>query len=364
MALGLLHRYDEAEADLNHAIQLDPDFRPARLNRGVIYQMQGKRDAALADFAAVLQPPEDRMLIEAAYYRSQLYIDSGDYDDALTDLDSVILAKKDFYPAYLLRARVHLLQGARDASLQDLAAELRQSTGGAFDPDSAKDLGQRGSMLRHIAAELPGDAARITLDLARADLQTAVQSGGRSASVYADLGAVLDLLGQTNESIQAYSSALQLDPADVQVRINRGWAYQKSGQLDPAGADFAAAIQSDPTNAEAYTGLGYIRASQKDYDSARAQAVRALLYGSNDYLILHNVACIYAVMSDTDTIHQTDDQDLAISMLQRAVGFWRDGKRGPDEVRLIEQEPAFPPALRARPEFQQLLTTAAPTTPP
>ncbi|MFI5461285.1 MAG: hypothetical protein ACHRXM_38265 [Isosphaerales bacterium] len=60
--------------DLNRAIQLNPEFLPARLNRGVVYWHQGKLDPALADFAAVLTPPKEKRLIEAAFSRGQLYL--------------------------------------------------------------------------------------------------------------------------------------------------------------------------------------------------------------------------------------------------------------------------------------------------
>jgi tetratricopeptide (TPR) repeat protein len=345
MALGLMHRFDEAIDDLNHAIAIDPDFRPARLNRGVVYSLQENRAAALADFAAALQPPEKRMLIEAAYYRAQIYLESNDYVGALSDLDSVIRQKRDFYPS----------QGNQASGLQDLSDMMKYAMDSSFDPASAEGLGQRGRMLRHVAAQLPNEADHATLKLASEDLEKAVELGGPSAQIYADLGSVLENLGQIDDAIAAYSSAIQLDPLDAQIRIDRGWAYQKLGSFERSRADFDVAVRSDLTNAEAHAGLGYVEACQKSYDEATEEAARAMLYGVNDYLILHDVACIYAEMSRTDVARESEDQDVAVAILGQAREQWLSGKSGPDEIQLIEKEPAFPPSLRARSDFQKLL---------
>jgi len=360
MALGLMHRFDEAKDDLNHAIAINPDFRPAWLNRGVVNSLQQNRTAALADFAAALQPPENRMLIEAAYYRAQLYLESNDFIRALSDLDSVIRQKREFYPAYLLRARVHLLQENQASGLQDLSDMMKYAMESSFDPATADGLGRRGRMLRHIAAQLPDEANRKTLALASEDLEKAIQLGGPSAQVYADLGSVLENLGQIDRAVAAYSSAIRLEPLDAQSRINRGWAYQKLGNYEQSRADFDAVLRSDPTSAEAHAGLGYVEACQKSYGEAPQEAARALLYGADDYLILHDVACIYAEMSRTDVSRESEQQNVAIAILAQARELWLSGKSGPDEIQLIEQEPAFPPSLRARSDFQKLLTRVHP----
>jgi len=49
-------------------------------------------------------------------------------------------------------------------------------------------------------------------------------------------------------------------------------------------------------------------------------------------------------------------QDLALDSLRRAVDLWkRVGKTHPNELALIEVEPAFGPDLRARAEFKEIV---------
>ena len=81
------------------------------------------------------------------------------------------------------------------------------------------------------------------------------------------------------------------------------------------------------------------------------------MYGGNDYLVLHNVACIYAEMSKADKAHEIEHQEMVVTTLRKAIDLWRQGRtNGPDELLLIRQESAFAPALRATPEFKKLLT--------
>jgi serine/threonine protein kinase/Tfp pilus assembly protein PilF len=238
LALGMSKRFDESQRDFDRAIKLDPDFRPAWLNRGLIYYQQKKPAEALESLNVTLQPPDDRKLIEGAYYRARIYADQNDLALATSDLNSVIAQRSDFYPAYLLRAHVEELQG-------------------------------------------------------------------------------------------------------------------RSGD---ARADYGAVFSGDPANAEAHAGLGYIAACERSYMEARNEAAQALRYGADDYLILHNVGCIYAEMSRTDLQHQTEYEDSAIATLGEALQVWRShGAADPDEVQLIERESAFPPSLKQRPKFQKLI---------
>src|SRR5207253_3048587 len=135
-------RYPEAERDLEHAVNNYPDFRPARLNRGAIYLLQGKQSAALEDFEAILQEPADKQLIEAAYYRGQVYLQRGDLAQALKDFARVAAEKPGFRPVFLSRAQVHFLQGKDAEAVKDLDAFL--AGGLPFDARSQDACERRG----------------------------------------------------------------------------------------------------------------------------------------------------------------------------------------------------------------------------
>jgi len=318
----------------------------------VVYWNQKKYEPALADFQAVLDAPQETRLIEAAYYRGQLYLQLGEVQKALNDFDQVVAQEPDFAPVYPLRARIHIAKGEKAAALKDLDAYLASRPADKNDGDAH---GRRGRLLRAMYAELPVDqranpSAQALAALTVEELSQSTQT----AEVLEDLGAMLELSGRTNEAIRAYSKGLTIASKPLTLHLKRGWAYEQGGEHDKARADFAAGAEIDPDNAEAHSGLGYVDALGKLPAEAQREADLALLRGANDYLILHNVACIYAALSQTGGRQTPAQQDAAMALLRRAVELWKDRKAGPSEIDLIKGEPAFQ-SLRGLADFQKLI---------
>ena len=138
--------------------------------------------------------------------------------------------------------------------------------------------------------------------------------------------------------------------------IKRAWAYDALKQRDKAEADFAAAVRIDPDNWEAHSGLGYVRAVQKLMPEAQQEAELALLHGGDNYLVMHNVACIHSVLSVNDGRQRRWHEDVAMAMLQRAVKLWKQAGTGPNEIALIkaEADTTFL-CLKGRRDFQDLI---------
>ena len=356
-ALAQLKHYKEAEQDLDRAVGLDPEFLPSRLNRGVVYWNQGKQKEALADFDLVLQAPKDKRLVQAAFYRGQLYLQLGDTAKALADFDQVIADQLRIRPIYLYRARIHFAQGNDVRGLADLDAYLADNR--PFDPRSWEAHGQRGRLLRLLYSELPSDVRQKPSGQALAmqaliQLEAAVKQGARSAAVFDDLGAMLELTGKVPEAVAAYGKGLELAPKDVKLLIKRGWANDQLNQRDEALKDFNAAAGIDAENAEAHTGIGYIRALQKLPPEAQRAADLALLHGADNYLILHNVACIHAALSQTGERQAAAHQDVAMALLRRAVKLWKQAGTGPNEIDQIKGDDTFKP-LRERRDYRELI---------
>lgn len=356
LALALRKDFRGAEQDLEKAFRLDPDFCPARLNLGVIQWLQEKHDDALATFTAVLEAPAGKRLLEAAYYRGQLYAERGKYPEALRDLSRVVDENPGFGPAYLLRGRVYLLQGHPDQGLADLNSFL--AAGQAFDPKCTQAYAQRGRLLRLLLSEFPAARQKEHVKLALGELAEALRLGGPTPRLCGDLGAVLELLGGMEEAILAYSRGLEKAPGDIELLVKRGWAYAKQRQDEKAEADFTRAVHLDPAKAEVHTGLGYFLARRKKHPEAQREAAHALLHGADDYLVLHNVACIYAALAQSDLARAPQHESTAVALLRRALEQWKSAAGGPSEIDLIRTEPAFPDSLRESPEFRELLDSA------
>jgi Flp pilus assembly protein TadD len=199
------------------------------------------------------------------------------------------------------------------------------------------------------------------LQLALTELSKAVQTGRKEAGLFDDLGAVLEHAGRLDQAILAYTRGIESSPNFARLRIKRGWAWEQLNQHEKAAVDFAAAAQAAPENAEAHTGLGYTQALRRLSPDAQREADLALLYGGDDYLILHNVACIYAALSQTDQAQANAHQDVSIALIRKSLKLWRKAATGPSELDLIKAEPAFKP-IQGRADFQELLRDAGDAT--
>jgi serine/threonine protein kinase/Tfp pilus assembly protein PilF len=362
----------DAEADLDQAAKFGPDLRLVRLNRGLVYSDQKRFDDAQKEFDAVLAPPDDQRLVEAYYYRALLWLQRGDQQKAMEDFNSALEAKKDLRPALRLRALLRLAEGDDEKGLADVNAYL--AAGKPRDADSAAAHAEVGRFLRGSTAELTelaGGLSRGTnerlLKLAIDEFDQAYKKGDRSkelkddfAAVLADYGAALEKLKRADEAVVTYTTGLQLAPDSVRLLIKRGRLYLLGlRQAAKARADFAAAVSVAPpppeaqttawnsAQAEAHTWLGFIAALQNKPAEARREVQLALLHGSGDYLALHNVACIYAVLSEKEANRRKEYEELALDLLRQAVTLWNGGP-GPDELELIKAEDAFPEALKER----------------
>ena len=93
------------KTDLNKAVALSQGSLPPLLNRGVVYWLQKKNKEALDDFDTILNAPKEKRLIEAAFYRGQLYLQLGKMKEALADFNLVVQENPNFRPVYLHRAQ-------------------------------------------------------------------------------------------------------------------------------------------------------------------------------------------------------------------------------------------------------------------
>jgi tetratricopeptide (TPR) repeat protein len=350
LALTMLRRFDEAAADFDRAIALDGECIPARLNRSVMYMLQERPTDAAAELQALMARPEPPP--EALYYRGELFFFGGDSALALKCMNDLIQQRPQFAPAYLLRAKAHFEQGQSSDAMRDIDAFMAATATTAVDLSDA--AARRGHLIRYIASQLTGPGRNPAVDAGVAELKTAAKSEHASAATFADLGAVLQMQSQVNEAATAYARAIELASNEPQYRVDRGWLLDGLDRISDAQADFAEALRIDPTHSEAMTGLGYTEARQGRCDDAERHASLALLNGGSDYLILHNVACIYAMISRGESTRRTEHEDVALAMLRRALELSRREHDFQREIQLIQREPAFAVSLRQRPEFKNL----------
>jgi len=303
-------------------------------------------------------------MIEAAYYRGQLRLLRQEYEQALADFDAVVKDDEHFRPVYLSRAQAHFLRDDTLRGLADLTTFLdlgRRS--GRFDPKDPALFAARGRLLLQLIPKwgLPPEENLAKLPLAREELETARKKGHRTAELFDDLGSVAERLGDYDQALDAYGESVKLNgPKElaVKVRTKRGWilaAFLQKRQYEQARKEFTEALRLDPASADAHAGLGFVGAVQGASGEALLAANRASALGADDYMILHNVACVYAELSRVEKGRQAQHQDAAMDLLRRAVRLCREEEGdGSREIKQIQDDTSLR-LLATRKDYRALV---------
>lgn len=110
---------------LNRAVELDPELAIAYDYRGRLYVAAGNTDQAIANFSRAIQL--DPQLATPYYYRSKVSRQLEDYPAAIDDISSVI-ALENGAPRFLMeRAELYLLSGDQDNAALDLERVISTS---------------------------------------------------------------------------------------------------------------------------------------------------------------------------------------------------------------------------------------------
>jgi Flp pilus assembly protein TadD len=97
---------------------------------------------------------------------------------------------------------------------------------------------------------------------AMADFQEAVSIGPHDANAQNNLGEALLVQGGIDEASPHILEALRGEPRSSGAHVNWATILNKRGRHDEAVAEYRAALQLQPDNAQAHCGLGVARLSR------------------------------------------------------------------------------------------------------
>ena len=109
-------RYDEAIAECNKAIELDPNMAGAYVNRSFAYSKKGEFDKTIADCNKAIEL--DPNLADAYNNRGIAYYNKGDYDKAARDFKKAIMLNPENAKAYNNLRIIKKLQKETDKNNQ------------------------------------------------------------------------------------------------------------------------------------------------------------------------------------------------------------------------------------------------------
>lgn len=105
-----------ALADLDKALDLDPDSTRAYNERGQIYLENGDARQAIAEFSRSLQVTPS---LDGHYQRGEAYEKLGDHQKAIADFNAAIVESSEAPYAFRARAAARLASGDREGSAAD-----------------------------------------------------------------------------------------------------------------------------------------------------------------------------------------------------------------------------------------------------
>lgn len=115
-------KHGDALADLNRAIDLNPNLPGLYSNRGNVYLALGDEDKALADYTEAIR--RDLNFAGAYFNRGNVYSRKGDLDSALRDLTAAVLLNPTWPSAYYNRGIVYFQMGRLSEATSDFRKAL------------------------------------------------------------------------------------------------------------------------------------------------------------------------------------------------------------------------------------------------
>ncbi len=120
---------DGAFEDFSKAIEKDPSFAEAYLNRGFVYGNRGELQDALADFNKAIEL--DSNYLEAYFNRGFIYGYFEEYKKSDADFSKVIEINPGDSEAYINRALIRSRMGDSEGETDDLKQAARLGDPGA-----------------------------------------------------------------------------------------------------------------------------------------------------------------------------------------------------------------------------------------
>jgi tetratricopeptide (TPR) repeat protein/4-amino-4-deoxy-L-arabinose transferase-like glycosyltransferase len=173
------------------------------------------------------------------------------------------------------------------------------------------EIAGRGDYLRGSGPnepEVSSDEALRTI----AEMSTAIQVNPNDVNAYMIRGSAYWRDGKFWESTGDYAKVIELDPASAQAYVNRGNVYAAAGIFDWAAGDYSTALSIDGNVALAYNNAGALYNRTLQYEPAIAQLDQAIIRAPELALPYANRAIAYLGLGNTEQALADLDRALAL----------------------------------------------------
>ncbi len=243
-------------------------YRQAILGRGKTLLAMGKKDEALADFnRAIEMDPKDA---DGYFQRGLYYVESKDDQNALADFSKAVELKADWAEPYFRRGTILDKRSEWAEALKDYNQALDLN----YQP--AKDIYLQRGIIYSYQGNLPGavDEYNAVIDLDPQNAQAYYLRGMARADL-------LDLKG----AIEDLNHALELNPRDEGIYYRRGLVYDRMGEDEKAIADYSEAIKLNDKNPGVFYKRGILFNRLEKFDEAINDFTTVIRLGSDQQMI-------------------------------------------------------------------------------
>lgn len=256
------------------------DFQAARL-----MALKGQDALAIPEYSKWINEHNERDLLYhlALVNRAGCYVNLGQFEQALPDLDRSIALKPTVY-AFVNRAAAYL--------------GLKEPTKAIADCDSALALKPGYALVycnRGIAYSDLGQH-----DKAIADTSSAIVLNKKDYRAYNCRGYEYLSIGRLDQALKDLDQSIALKPDLANAYVNRGATYMALGQTDKAIVDLDKAISIQPNLADAYATRSRVYNLVGDVGKAIADSERAISINPNTALYYCDRAVSYSALGQFD----------------------------------------------------------------
>jgi serine/threonine-protein kinase len=218
---------DQAIAEFNEAIRLDPQLAAAYSNRGLLLRTKGQLDQAIDDFSRAVQLNPK---FTAAYFnRAAAYYDKRDYQKCLEDNNRVIELNPRDATAYNNRGTIYSLRRQIDRAIADFTVAIQ------INPGYLSAYNNRGNAY----------IDKNELDEALKDFNLAIKLDAGNAASFSYRGYTWFLKGELDKAMADLDRAIELNSNYALAYLHRSEAHRKKGNIKQADADYREAIRLD-----------------------------------------------------------------------------------------------------------------------
>lgn len=325
-----IRNFSLAERDYINYIRSNPEDADAYARLGQIYLMQKRMNQALETFDLALA--KDEVCFDAFIGRSKAFFDKKQYDQALTECEKAIRLDNTRAEVFGIRAQIYFGLCQYSNAIEDFSRSIEKSPtdqerasqfyrrGTAYyelnqinkaieDFDSATSLcpNHAGTWiwkaaacarleqfsdaiisLQNAIAVRPSSAhqyhalGKPVAEAAIEHFSHMLQRGhADDAQVYADRALAHTFLGNTEEAIEDYTSALEKDSNDANTLIRRAQMLARQGDHESAIDDYSKVIRRDPQNHWARYCRAVSRCGCGQIDEANSDILKSIKLAPN-----------------------------------------------------------------------------------